>query len=799
MRALFIFFLLLPGIVLGKVRHPVRDSGSLLYSRGTVIGPVFYSDTATLHEIEAAHELANYLTLVSGREWPAMIESEDRFGRGIYIGDTDAARYAGAIIASPESLAKSKSVERIKLGQRFRITVEDDRIFLDGATVESTVFAVNYFLQDSLGIRWFVPGELGEHIPQYERVRLLRGSKVIQPSFFNRVLLSNRDADDLQQWTRHNLLNQSRWNMNHNLHQIVTSEFFETKPEWFSLHGDKRIPTKGGRGPNPNLANSEVARFVASEAKHFFAQSRGAEIFSISITDNVRFDESSDTLNIVMPFEYFRNRPNYSDLVFGFSNIVAEDIWPLDVNGKIVFEDVPHSAMDKHLGALAYYWAEEVPSFPVHPRIIPYLTSDRGQWFSDVYREEDKALIKAWCSAGPEIVGTWDYYEGAPYFVPRNFTEIVGESIPFLYDSGVRAFYAEGRALWGFDAPRLWLAAQLLMDAEQDSDELMDEFYSSYFSEAELPMRAFYETTEAVWMGQPGPPVWLKYYLMPSQAELFPMEVWEILEEKLSEAEELADTPKVKERVALVRSEFEFSLAMCKVYYLWKKAFDERSPESQTELESARDALHLIAPPSVLRAFRMKENLLEGTELDFVIKTFDVNRYLLSERFIEPLVDGDETGVGPLPFVGAKLRDGWSSSSFHNESFNFTRVPLSHPRGNMAANIAGASYFNLFDWLPVESGQHLLAEMRFRGKVSPGSRIKMSLRWMDEEGNVFESEKFAEIPVGDYEEWRLLTEGSVSPPGAAWVLFGLSIQEQMPGDFLEIDSIEVIESTSLNN
>lgn len=773
--------------------------GPLLFSKSSTLGPIYYSETATEAEIAAAIYLSEVLSRISGLEWSVEVETADDIGRGIYIGKTDKARLEIVGLKPLDSISTENAVLRIEQTQSFQIVTQSKSVFLIGSTTESTVFSIYYFLGNYLGVRWFIPGEIGEETPNLSRKRLPRVNKVFIPSYLDRTLIAGLRSKEGKEWGSRNLLNK-QWNFNHNLHRVIVPDFFETKPQWFSLHGDKRVPTKGGRGPNPNIANPEVARFVATEAIQFFEDNPKTETFSIAVTDNVRFDESADTLDVVTPFEYFRNRPNYSDLVFGFSNQVANEIWPLDDDPQIQFDDVPESARDKFLGTLAYYWAEQVPSFPVHPRIIPYLTSDRGQWFSDAYREEDKKLIEAWCAAGPEIVGTWDYYEGGPYFIPRGFMRSVAESIPFMREAGIRAFFAEGGPMWGFDAPRLWLAAQLLWDAEQDPDSLIDEFFQGYYKESAEPMRSFFGICERIWYAQTGPPIWLKYYLMPSQAELFPPEVWNELEAKLSQAERMANCEKVKARLALVRNELTFGAAMSDVYFSWKNDFHSLSAGGSQTLHKARSALKAITPPVALQRYgKMKEMMLEVSDFPLKADRIEESRYLLSESFGDSLVDGDDTGVGPLPFVGAKLRDGWSTSSFHNQSFNFTRVPLQYPRGNMAARITGTSYFNLFDWLPVEPGKYLSAQMRFRGVISPGSRIKISLRWMDEKGVMLEPEKFADAPVGNYTEWRVLSEGAFSPPDAAWALFGLSIQEQMPDDYIEIDTIEVTESIISGN
>ena len=90
---------------------------------------------------------------------------------------------------------------------------------------------------------------------------------------------------------------------------------------------------------------------------------------------------------------------------------------------------------------LAYYWAEQSPSISLHPRILPILTSDRSQWQDPDYRNEDKALIKRWGMAESEKLGAWDYYFGAPYPYPRQFSQWIIESLSYLKKNRVDIFF----------------------------------------------------------------------------------------------------------------------------------------------------------------------------------------------------------------------------------------------------------------------------------------------------------------------------------------------------------------------
>ena len=185
---------------------------------------------------------------------------------------------------------------------------------------------------------------------------------------------------------------------------------------------------KGSAGydPQPDFTEPRAVEVAAKAALAAFAKNPEARSFSLSINDNTLFDDSEATRRVIEPVEYFRGRPNYTDLVFGFMNQVAEQVF--EQGGAWTTP----AGEPRYLTALAYYWTEQSPSFPLHPRVMPVLTSDRAQWHDPAYRAQDKALIQRWADSGAERLATWDYYFGAPYVYPRQFNQWIAESLRYM-------------------------------------------------------------------------------------------------------------------------------------------------------------------------------------------------------------------------------------------------------------------------------------------------------------------------------------------------------------------------------
>ena len=422
-------------------------------------------------------------------------------------------------------------------------------IILRGASGLGTEFAVDWFAQHELGVRWFRSGEIGEVVPDFRRWVPRAMDQVVVPAFVSRQVGSLGPED--REWGLHNGLN-NRLPHGHALLHVFPSKLFDKAPEWFPMLRQKRgqemvLTTYRPRSDEdynwqPNLALPEVAEHAAEVADRYFDGHPGEQAFSLSENDSIRFDESDATARARGPLRWFRGKPDYSDLVFGFMNRVADEV------------AVRHP--DKLLSAYAYYWCENSPSFAVRPNVLPWLTADRSEYFDPKFEKEDHALIRRWCRSGARVVGIYDYLEGDPYLVPRQTARMTAGSIQFAYRAGVRAYTAEGTPNWGLDGPKLWVAAQLLWDPNRPVGELLDEYYSGYWGEAAPAMRRFDELCEKTWRSQPKPAAWIKYYLDESQAGLFPEEVCVRLRRELDEAGRLAREPEVRERVEVVSAAF---------------------------------------------------------------------------------------------------------------------------------------------------------------------------------------------------------------------------------------------------
>lgn len=427
-----------------------------------------------------------------------------------------------------------------KLEERVAYSVSPDRLEITAYPADAIEAAAAWFLERTVGARWFMPGALGEHVRWQGELCLAFGEVAHRPSYVSRSF-SFGDSDGQLEWRRLNRLR--GWFRNgHAMSSLFRPEDLRAKPELMpTVNGRRFIPATDHEGNwQPNIASEAAAVHAAEMLKQ-----RPEFSSAIGMNDSLRYDQSEETRRLLGEPRWFRLRPDFSPLVFRFVNEVAKRV------------------PDRYLGAYAYHWTEDTPPFPVEKNVVPFLTADRSEWFDPRFAEEDKALIRRWAAAGPEVVGLYDYYYGAPFLVPRPTLYAVAQSIPFAREAGARAFYAEVYPNWALDGPKAWLAAQLLWDAKASPEALLDTYYRDFWREAAGPMREFYALCDEQWLNQPRPSYWIKYYNDEHQYLLFPPAVRERLRGQLDRALDTATTELTRNRVRFVVAGFTVTEAFC--------------------------------------------------------------------------------------------------------------------------------------------------------------------------------------------------------------------------------------------
>lgn len=518
---------------------PFTDEPDRIVRDGVFRGKIFIATHAEPEERAAAVYLAEWIHRVTGASPEITTENPGRRERGIYLGATRNARDAGVV--APGTLSREGFAW--EPGRR-------GVFFIVGESPLATRMAVGRFIAERLGVVFLSPGEFGADWVPRRTLDLPEARREFTPGFAWRKF-SGLNTPAEQRWALDNGMGELPA-MNHALWDVFDAKAFAENPAMFPTLGGRLVAPsgRGGYEPQPNLANPDSAEYAAKRAFEFFQKNPDAPAFSLSINDNMTWDESPESKAALGAGKYFRNRPDYSDYVFGFMNRAAKALRRLSVGSELA--RVPANPGDertpavtrasplpaeKSLTASAYYHCENTPSFPVEPGVFPVLTADRSEWRDPGFAAEDAALITRWSKSGARHFGIYDYYYGLNMAAPRIFHRAQVASMKHAAKAGASLFYAELEPDWGFDGPKAWLAARLAWDPGADADRALSLYYDSAYGPAARAMRRFYDIAESRWANRTQEPRWIRFFHEESVAELFPSPVCAEMRAALDEAE----------------------------------------------------------------------------------------------------------------------------------------------------------------------------------------------------------------------------------------------------------------------
>ena len=723
-------------------------------------------------------------------------------------------------------LRQSNRLKSKKVGS-FSLRKKGKGILLDAWNEEGLANALYYLAHNMLGARWYWPTPLGfewvGNISETWRI----AERIIEPSFSMRNLYGS----DTEYSLRNRLV--GGYSFNHNLARIFKPEIQSIVPDIFADLGDRYIKHKGNAtlDPQPNLTHEGAVELTALAAIHYFKKNPSAKSFSLSPNDNILYDTTEATKEAVSPISYFRKRPNYTDMTFQFANQVAHKVfneaglWKTD------------QGEDRYLGMLAYYWTEQSPSIPLHPRILPILTSDRSQWQDFRYRQEDKALIESWGQTKAEKIGAWDYYFGAPYPYPRQFTQWISESVPYLHKNRVDVFFSQLPSMWGLDGPKGWLATQLLWNVDRDAEDLLNEFYDEFFGNASEAIRAFYEKAESHRNKNEGDANWIKFYLDESGIELFPKSVLEEMRWQIEIAKSrVPSSSRYYQRLGIVSEAFEltelyhayhFARLDLLSYVADKEA--KRGIEKVRNLELKREqylsrAEELINNPlhkhfnyflklgqtdpiasSLIPIIRKGESTDDAFNKEYdkplsIAQDWINTPHLFKTRIGNPLLKVSFENAKQRDFLGPKIPEikYWQIDFRPAEAFAIEPVSLEedHAKG---LRILNADMFQLYTLALLGPQRGYILTAKIKSKISPDCRAQLRLDWIDESGEKFESLRMIQLPNGESNGYFELEIPLIAPEAANKAKISLLMLRQGDGDFLEIQEINFLRKPRKSN
>jgi hypothetical protein len=364
----------------------------------------------------------------------------------------------------------------------FMLSVDQTGITIRGLSPAGTLCGA-YEMLEQLGVRWFMPGEMGLVIPTSDTIFLPAQSTIQVPSFAARNLQGVRAPE----WERRMRLGGLYFPASHGVHGLGGARggmLFEEHPEYFSLIDGQR------RNRQLCVSNPDVVRLSIEAAKSYFRENPYAEIMGIGANDGRGFCECENCLALDGgDYDPFGHYPSMTDrYVWFFNQILAgiEDEFP-----------------EKRLGFYAYSVYNRPPVKVVPDRrLVPavaLITLCRLHGMDNPICPEksyEQQIISEWGRLVPEVYyrGYWFNLAdpGLPYFM----LDRIRHEVPLGRELGITGWRVESPYEWAGSAPSRYVASKLMWNADADVDAILADFYVKFGGPAAASLRMYVETMD---------------------------------------------------------------------------------------------------------------------------------------------------------------------------------------------------------------------------------------------------------------------------------------------------------------
>ena len=378
------------------------------------------------------------------------------------------------------------------------ITDKEGNVYVWGFDERGSFNAVCGYLR-SLGVRWYMPGEIGEVLPKLTSIPLPKVDQTVQPHFpvrkFNfRFGVHN---EDIRKWAMHlGIREPYGLQTAHGLHTMThREEILEAHPDWFALYGGKRHNQPGQRLNQLCYSNEELlqetVRFVRAQMDHY-----KVDVVSVMPPDGYTaicqcpLCEGKDT-----PERDYRGR--LSDYVWDFVNRVARE--------------VKKTHPDKMISNCAYgvyTWPpENIEKLESNIQVI--IVGGRRPTASQPEQQADLAKLRAdWAAKTDNPIMIFENYPFTDrgWYLPSYVPHVIGESINATKD------ISQGEDIWlsirqdfdkvaiGYNHFPVYFTARMYWGGkDQDVDPIFQEYCEKFYGPAGEEMKAFFLYCEQNW------------------------------------------------------------------------------------------------------------------------------------------------------------------------------------------------------------------------------------------------------------------------------------------------------------
>ena len=483
--------------------------------------------SATDFESQAADDLKEYLEKVT--DATIVIKHEDEVIEKIPV-------YVGRCLASQHLVGTAESL----INDGYVIQINADSIHLLGKNDLATRFAVYGFLEDYIGVHWFMPEvwgdgfpeNMGTHIPQKDTIALKTILDTQDPSFKYRKIggtpwsIQNKmnfigedhhgfqtNATGSSFWQFVNPCKCTYWD-NQELFRVLDGEPLSSGDRKATC-GDvcKDEDETQSNTIKLNVGNLATRDAMVTEVVTDIDENPEIDIINLFPNDLLDFCESPESKAMDG-----LNSGNFTvDELNDYGRELGEEFGRiLSKRYTMFYHDVTERILelrpDKFLMTAAYSAYQYAP-FEVTDTdfVSEYKMDDRVMLLTTHYHEHNHPIeerstepnsyfhesVKCWKRLYSRL-GVYEYYRKTRmHELPFPIIHSIRRDIPYYYNTGFSYFYTQYSPYdIGTYGLLYYIAAKLVWDVNADVDKLLQDFYTKFYGDAAEPMRLYHEILE---------------------------------------------------------------------------------------------------------------------------------------------------------------------------------------------------------------------------------------------------------------------------------------------------------------
>ncbi len=478
--------LIIAGLSLYAVNFGLAETHYIV-REGKPSAVVILPNHASDAEIFAAQELIGYISKMSHAVLPQRQESSRHSNSQvkIFLGRTAEARR--------HELAFAKSVTP---GDAFKIVTKGTDLFIFGKGDRGTLYGVYEFLERH-GVRWLMPGDMGEIVPAKTTIALQQYKIAQEPAFLYRRFIQLATPKDLRglnyQWQLRMRLNcsfpksyQKKMGgtigdgpLSHNYRRLIDKGSYNRHPEYFAMVNGRRIdPRRKKQYWKMCLSNETVIRTAQKKTLSYLRDHPDIDFFSLSPNDGKNWCECENCRMLQ------DNKTDQSGPVFHFAKRIIEAVGPK-------YPDIGFPVLS--------YGKYRLPPEGYHaPKGLMVNIAIGGDFSKPITAPENaksRRPFEAWKKHG---FPSWVYlytakmaFRQLPWPLFRNTVE----NIRYSYEMGAVGVYGQGSGSnWGPNGLQYYMTAKALWNPQMNVDAVLDDYCRAGFGPAAEAIKGYYET-----------------------------------------------------------------------------------------------------------------------------------------------------------------------------------------------------------------------------------------------------------------------------------------------------------------